>query len=107
MRRRLRKKLRRGEFVEQTMTVTVRLSPDLDVTTATRWFRELEHRVLEKHGIWWLCSYGNGHFEEMILSHASRYGVISEEQRAWLERWLSEQPEVVEHSVGAVTACVD
>lgn len=96
MKKRLRKKLCKGEFKELGFYVYFRLPEDMadeDLDTfLDRFFTE----ALESNG---LGFGGSGHHEWEGFVAVDRRGSVTEEQRRHVDDWLKNHPQVVEHQI--------
>ncbi len=99
MRKRLRKKLHKGEFRELGFDLRFRLSPGLSEESFEAFLDTFLAEAIEAHGL----SFGGGGKEEIegFVTLSAR-GSATEEHRRILMRWLESRPEVVEYSVGSL-----
>ncbi|MBI2934097.1 MAG: DUF469 family protein [Chloroflexi bacterium] len=94
MRKRLRKKLHKGEFREFGFDLRFRLSPGLSEES----FEAFLDAFLAE-----AISFGGGGREEIEgFVTLSGQGSATEEHRRVLMRWLEDRPEVVEYSMGSL-----
>lgn len=97
MRKRLRKKLHKGEFQEFGFDLRFRLSPGLSEEVFGAFLNALLGECIEANGLF----FGGGGKEEIegFVTLSGR-GSATEEHRRILMRWLKDRLEVVEYSVG-------
>lgn len=86
MRRRLRKKLRKGEFTELGFAFTFRLNSELDVARRLDVVDDFLAAVIEPQA---LALYGGGGAEWAGLITSFGRGSVSESQRAVVLGWLA------------------
>jgi hypothetical protein len=98
MRKRLRKKLRRGEFTEYAFDVQYSLEAGMSAVAVEEFLdRFLEHAI-EAHNL--SCGGGGqGAGWDFLVTKAGR-GSPTEEQRSAVDAWLAAQPEVRSYTVG-------
>jgi uncharacterized protein YggL (DUF469 family) len=98
MRKRLRKKLRRGEFTEYAFDVQYSLKAGMSAAAVDEFLdRFLEHAI-EAHHL--RCGGGGqGVGWDFLVTKAGR-GSPTEEQRSAVDAWLAAQPEVGSYTVG-------
>lgn len=98
MRKRLRKKLRRGEFSELGCQVSVLFKNGLSDDAINRFVDEFIAQAVEAHG---LCFGGGGDSKQWcgFLTRPSRASV-EEIHRQQLTSWLTARPEVLEFAIG-------
>lgn len=99
--RRLRKKLRTGEFTEFGFKLDLSLNPGLDEAAQNAFFDAFLGEALENAG---LAFFGfddsKGNIEGFVT--LSSRGSVSEEQRSAFEAWLKGRSEVSKSSLGAL-----
>ena len=98
MRKRLRKKLRLGEFREYGFDVSYRLRDDLPETEADDFLFRFLEKAIEANSL--ACG-GGGRppaYEFCVVS--DHRGSPTQEQHSAVGSWLGAQVEVVDHSVG-------
>ncbi len=98
MRKRLRKKLRLGEFREYGFDVSYRLRDGASETEADDFLFRFLEQAIEANSL--ACGGGGGPptFEFCVVS--DHRGSPTEEQRSAVGAWLDAQGEVVSHSLG-------
>jgi uncharacterized protein YggL (DUF469 family) len=98
LRKRLRKKLRRGEFTEYAFDVQYSLNTGLPAAAAEEFFDRLIEHAIEARN---LCCAGGGKdlSWDFLVTKAGR-GSTSEEDRTAVQAWLAQQPEVRSYAVG-------
>jgi hypothetical protein len=98
MRKRLRKKLHRGEFQERGFDVRFRISPNLDESSYNKLIDAFIEQAIEANDL----MFGGGGRESEWGGFVTldRRGSATEEHRQFVQRWLQNQPHVVEHQVG-------
>ncbi len=98
MRKRLRKKLRRGEFTEYAFDVQYSLTAGMLAGAAEEFLdRFIEHAIEARN----LCCGGGG--KELswdFLVTKAGGGSTTEEDRSAVQAWLAGQPEVRSYAVG-------
>jgi uncharacterized protein len=101
MRKRLRKKLRKGEFKEFGCEVHFSLNPELDDPERESFIDAFLIEAMEARGL----GFGGGGELDWsgYVSLLGRRGSVSESDRASIDRWLRARPEVVAHEVGPLT----
>jgi uncharacterized protein YggL (DUF469 family) len=97
MRKRLRKKLHKGEFQEMGFEVRFRLSKDLDEAAFNAFIDAFIEHAIEANG---LMFGGGGHREWEGFVTLDRRGSAIAEHRQLVQRWLDKQPQLLEYQVG-------
>ncbi len=97
MRKRLRKKLRRGEFQELGFEVRFRMSSDLREAAFDALIDAFLEQAIEAHG---LMFGGGGKSEWEGFVTLERRGSATEEHRQLVQRWFESQPHILEYQVG-------
>ncbi len=98
MRKRLRKKLRRGEFTEYAFDVQYSLEAGTPAAVAEEFLDRFVEHAIEAHNL--SCGGGGqGVGWDFLVTKAGR-GSPTEEQRRAVDAWLAAQPEVRSHTVG-------
>jgi uncharacterized protein YggL (DUF469 family) len=99
MRRRLRKKLRVGEFTEMGFSVSAELSPDLDDAGHDAFLDRLIDAVEARR-----LAFGGGGRREAFEGFVTQLGrgSAAEADRTAMTTFLSSDPAVVRHDVGAL-----
>jgi uncharacterized protein len=96
MRKRLRKKLYKGEFKEMGFYVRFRLPEDLGEEDLDVFLDRFLTEVIEAHE---LDFGGGGHHEWQGFIVTNRRGSATEEHRRQVDGWLGSHPQVLEHEV--------
>jgi hypothetical protein len=97
MRKRLRKKLHKGEFQEMGFEIRFRMSNDLDEAAFDALIDAFIEQAIEANG---LMFGGGGQREWKGFVTLERRGSATEEHRQLVQRWLENQPQILEHQVG-------
>ena len=92
--RRLRKKLRLGEFQELGFEVSIILKPNLGIDDLDRFLDAFILDAIEKNEL----AFGGG--TDCGFITAWKHSVVSEAHRTIVENWLSRRPEVVSVMLG-------
>ena len=100
MKKRLRKKLRKGEFQEFGFEVRFRFRAGLSEQEQDAFIDEFLEEAVEAQSL----GFGGGGREEWsgYVAKMGR-GTATEENRVEMKRWLSGRSEIVEHGVGELT----
>ena len=99
MRRRLRKKLRVGEFREMGFSLRFVLPPDLDEPAQMEFFDSFIGQAIEGNG---LCYGGGcGATWDGFVAHAGR-GTVTEQDRERVRQWLARHTRVSGLVVGTL-----
>ena len=98
MRKRLRKKLRLGEFSEYGFDVSYRLRDDLSETEADDFLFRFLEQAIEANSL--ACGGGGGPPAYEFCAVSDHRGSPTREQRSAVGAWLDAQVEVANHSVG-------
>ncbi len=98
MKKRLRKKLYKGEFQELGFSLRLRIRPGLDETAQERIFDAFLLEAVEARRL----AFGGGGQEGAWDGFVTRTGrgSASEEDRAALTHWLDDRPEVEDYAIG-------
>lgn len=101
MKKRLRKKLRVGEFQELGFPVRFRISEELSEEQLGEFLGDWLTSAVEARGL----QFGGGgdarDWEGFIELY--RRGSVTEDHRRAIDQWLSEDPRVLHHEVGPLT----
>jgi uncharacterized protein YggL (DUF469 family) len=97
VRKRLRKKLRVGEFQELGFTVELTLPPDLDEAAMWLLSDAFLEQAIEANGL--LCGGGCGRSWDVFVVHAGRCSA-TEAHRAAVAAWLAQQPLLLAARIG-------
>jgi len=97
MKKRLRKKLRRGEFREVGFRVQFRLLDQADETAQRSFLDAFIGDPIERNGL--VCGGQHGAVWDAFVTPRDR-GTATEEHRGKVERWLQDHPEAWEVRVG-------
>ena len=98
MRKRLRKKLHRGEFQEMGFEVRLRISSKLDESSFNKLIDAFIEQAIEANGL--MFGGGGNESEWSGFVTLDRRGSATEEHRQFVQSWLQSQPQIVEHQVG-------
>ena len=105
MRKRLRKKMHKGEFKEMGFYVQFRLADTLNEEELDAFLDQFFKEVIEANDLGYG---GGGNYEWLGLVGLSGRGSATDEHRAQVDRWLHEHPQVIEHDVsGLIDAWYD
>jgi hypothetical protein len=97
MKRRLRKKLRAGEFRQDGFEVTFRLSGDVDEAAVDAFWDHFIDTAIDSAGL--MCGGGYGRAWDVFVSRPGR-GSATDEDRHALAVWLERQPLVSDVRIG-------
>ena len=98
MKKRLRKKLRLGEFKEFGFEITVEMAEGLNEEQLDAFISIFAEEALEKNG---LDFEGGGNTSELFgFVVLNKRGSVSEDQRSIVEVWLKERTEVKNATIG-------
>jgi len=97
MRKRLRKKLHKGEFQEMGFEIRFRISKDVDEAAFNALIDAFIEQAIEENG---LMFGGGGHRKWEGFVTLERRGSATEEHRQLVQQWLENQPQILEHQVG-------
>lgn len=97
MKKRLRKKLRRGEFQELGFEVQFRLPDNWIEADLTRFWESFITEAIEREGL--MCGGASGLAWNITVTRARR-GSATQADRAKLSQWLTERPAVSDLIVG-------
>jgi uncharacterized protein len=98
MRKRLRKKLHRGEFQELGFEVCFRVADDISDEAFDGIVDPFISQAIEANGL--LCGGGGKKPEWGVFVTLDRRGSATEAHRQAVQRWLTARPEVKEIRVG-------
>lgn len=97
MKKRLRKKLRLGEFREFGFEVGFRLSDELDQAGLDRFWEFFIAEAIEVRGL--MCGGASGRVWDVFVTRAGR-GSATEQDRRDITGWLDRYPDVSEVRIG-------
>ena len=99
MKKRLRKKLHKGEFKELGFTISLKLRPDLTEPEFDLWWGDLIKAVERLN----LCIGGGGLYEqEFFCTRLDGKAKVSFEEREALGQWLAQDGRLVSFHLGAL-----
>jgi uncharacterized protein len=101
MRKRLRKKLRKGEFAVQVIPIAFRMR-ELPVSGQNSLLDRFITEAIEANGL----QFGGGGDGDIWSGFAEPVdcpGAISANQRSAVDAWIASNPEIVEHFIGEIT----
>jgi len=98
MKKRLRKKLRLGEFQELGFEVSFRFSDNASDKTFDEVMEAFIIQAIESNGL--ICGGGGKNPELSFFVSLDRRGSVTNEHRQAIQRWLETRPEVKEIRVG-------
>ena len=97
MKKRLRKKLRKGEFKEIGCEVRIKLAEGLSDEQAEAFVDAFLAEAIEAHGL----QFGGGAFRAECDGYIGKYrGSVTEAHRATVGRWLTNRADVVAYEFG-------
>ena len=99
MRKRLRKKLHRGEFTELGSRVRFRFSPDLSTDDRNRLIDDFTREAIEANGLQFGGGGSKNIWEGFVALDAPR-GSVTEDHRQKVIQWLEANPKILEYEVG-------
>ena len=99
MRKRLRKKLRLGEFQEMGFPVRFRIEGDLTRAGQDAFFDSFISEAIEGNGL--MCGGACGATWDVFVTRHGR-GSATEDDRRNVQRWLTTQPRVRDINVGTL-----
>ena len=98
MRKRLRKKLHKGEFQELGFEVRFCCADDISESAFNTVIDEFISQAIEARSL--VCGGGGQKPEWNIFVTLDRRGSVTEEHRVAVQQWLAMRPEVEEFQVG-------
>ena len=98
MKKRLRKKLHRGEFQELGFDVRFQVTDDISEEAFDSAVDAFISQAIEANGL--LCGGGGKKPEWDVFVTLGRRGSVTEEHRQAVQQWLAARPEVKETQVG-------
>jgi uncharacterized protein YggL (DUF469 family) len=97
MRKRLRKKLRKGEFKEFGCEVRIKLAKGLNEEQIHAFLDAFIEEAIEAHGL----QFGGSTFQHECDGFVEKYrGSVTEANRAEIGRWLAARSDVVSYEFG-------
>lgn len=97
MRKRLRKKLRLGEFRECGFEVSFRLADGLPDSHLDRFWDSFIGDAIEAHGL--MCGGGCGRVWDVFVTRPGRRSATEDDRRD-ITAWLQRHPDVIEARIG-------
>ncbi len=99
MKKRLRKKLRLGEFRELGFEVRFRLSDELDATALDQFWDSFIGDAIEARGL--MCGGGCGRHWDVLITRPGRTSATEEDRRA-VAAWLQHGSSVADVEIGSL-----
>jgi len=103
MRKRLRKKLRAGEFLEHSFWVDATLEPSLPREEVEAMLRDFKYAFLRPMGLYVLHGYPGTARWELCIARRGR-GSPTDAEMVTVVDWLQAQPNIVSATAGAAEA---
>ena len=98
MKKRLRKKLFKGEFREMGFYLRFRLSEEITEEQLDAFLDQFLGEAIEANGLEFGGGGGRNEWQGFVA--LNRRGSVTDEHRQQVGRWLAEHPRVLDHEIG-------